>query len=98
MRWPTKPKREHLTQGKEWIQRGVPTALNQFREHDLRWSYLAVGGMVIVALIVNFLLPHGWTVWPFVLAIGILLYIHEAAERNGTGVPPMHVYGLFFGA
>jgi hypothetical protein len=80
----------------ELIQHGRK-GLREFVRDDLRTSHLIIGGLVVVGLIVNILLPNGWTVWPFVVAAGILLTIHEAAERNGTGVPPMHVYALFFG-
>ena len=54
--------------------------------------------MVALGLAVNLLLPHGWTVWPFVLAAAILLTIHEMAERNGQGIPPLHVYAFFVAA
>ena len=71
---------------------------NEYRLRYLRWSYLAVGVMAVLGLMVNLLLPHGWTVWPFVLAAGLLLMIHEAADRNGHGVPPLQVYALFVSA
>ena len=85
---------------KQWVQQDAAGALRDFRDKDLRYSYLIIAAMVVVGMIVNWVFAHshGWTVWPFVLAAGILLYVHEAAERNGTGVPPMHVYGLFGGA
>jgi hypothetical protein len=93
-------KKPNVDQAKQWVQKDAAQALRDFRDKDLRYSYLIIGAMVVIGLIVNWLFAHshGWTVWPFVLAAGILLYIHEAAERNGTGVPPLHVYGLFGGA
>jgi hypothetical protein len=92
MRW--------LPQSKQWVQKDATKALRDFRDKDLRYSYLITGAMVVIGLIINFVFAHshGWTVWPFVLMAGILLYIHEAAERNGQGVPPLQVYGLFGGA
>ena len=66
----------------------------EFVQKDLRWSYLAIAGMLVVGAAVNVLLPHGWTVWPLVVAAALLLIVHEAAERNGQGIPPFHVYLL----
>jgi hypothetical protein len=66
----------------------------EFTRQDLRWSYLVIGALVVVGGIINLVLPHGWTVWPFVAAVGVLLMVHEAADRNGQGVPPLHVYAL----
>jgi hypothetical protein len=63
----------------------------------LRRSYIIIAGMIVVGIIINCILPHGWTVWPFVMALGILLMTHEAAQRNGQGVPPLQVYALFGG-
>jgi|SRR5687768_5975223 len=80
----------------ELVQHGRK-GLREFVRDDLRTSHLIIAGLVLVGLIVNIILPNGWTVWPFVLAAAILLTIHEAAERNGTGVPPGHVYAFFFG-
>lgn len=70
----------------------------QFVRTDLRWSYLVIGGMVAAGVLVNVFLPHGWTVWPVVMGAGIMLMIHEAADRNLQGVPPLHVYGFFISA
>lgn len=70
----------------------------QFIRINLRWSYLAIAGMVVIGVVVNLTLAHGWTVWPVVLAAGIMLMVHEAAERNRQGVPPLHAYALFISA
>ncbi len=80
------------------LKEDLPKALKQFAHHDLRWSYLAMGVMVLAGTIINLLLPHGWTVWPFVLAAAIMLFINEVAERNGQGVPPLRVYAFVGGA
>lgn len=73
-------------------------AVRQTAETDLRWSYLIIGAFVLLGVAVNLLLPHGWTVWPVVLAVGLLVMINEAADRNGQGVPPLAVYALFVAA
>ena len=73
-------------------------AIRDYVRTDLRWSYLAILGMVIGGVVVNLLMPHGWTVWPFVMAAGMMMLIHEAAERNLGGVPPFQVYAFFIGA
>lgn len=70
----------------------------QFIRINLRWSYLAIAGMVVLGAVVNLTLAHGWTVWPVVLAAGIMLMVHEAAERNHQGVPPLHAYIFFISA
>jgi hypothetical protein len=66
----------------------------EFGRHDMRWSFIISGVLVVIGAAVNVLLPHGWTVWPFVAAVGMMLMVHEAADRNGQGVPPMHAYAL----
>src|SRR5687768_8892372 len=87
----------------EWKRR-LPTSdevvngLTHTYQRDLRWSYLAVFGMVLVGAVVNLIMPHGWTVWPMVLAAVIMLAMHEAAERTSEGVPPFKAYGLFAAA
>lgn len=68
--------------------------LRHFIEHDLRWAYLINAGLVVIGLIVNIFLPHGWTVWPLVGAAGIMVMLNEAAHRNGVGIPPFQVYAL----
>src|SRR5438309_498187 len=54
---------------------------------QLRWSFFAIVGLVVLGAVVNRLIPHGWAVWPFVAAAGMMLMIHEAADRNGQGIP-----------
>jgi hypothetical protein len=73
-------------------------ALREYIGVDLRWSHLAIGVMILAGVAINCLFAnsHGWTVWPFIGAAGIMVFIHEAAERNGTGIPPLHVYAFFF--
>jgi hypothetical protein len=73
-------------------------AINQYVELDLRWSYLIIAGLIVIGIIVNCLLPHGWTIWPFIASAGLMLMVNEAATRNGHGVPPMRVYALFASA
>jgi hypothetical protein len=51
--------------------------------------------LVLVGIVVNLLMPHGWTVWPLVLMAGLMIMINEAAERSGQGVPPLQVYAMF---
>jgi hypothetical protein len=82
----------------DWIKAAVPKAAADFRAQGLRYSYLLMVPIVLAAFVINLLVAHhGWTVWPFVAAAAILLYVHEAAERNGQGIPPFHVYALFAG-
>src|SRR2546423_15275381 len=57
-----------------------------------------MGLMVVGGAVMNLFLPHGWTVWPFVLAAAIMLFINEAADRNGQGIPPLKVYAFVGGA
>ena len=75
----------------------VKIALRQFAAMDLRWSYYGTGALVIIGIFVSLIFTHGWTIWPFVMAGGILLMVHEAADRNGTGLPPLHVYAWVAG-
>jgi hypothetical protein len=70
-------------------------AVRSYFQEDLRWSQLAIAGLAVVGLAVNLLMPHGWTVWPLVLAAGLMIMINEAADRAGHGVPPLQVYSLF---
>jgi len=80
------------------IKQDAVKAIKEFRSTGLRWSYLIIAALVVIGLIVNYFLPHGWVVWPAVLAIGIMTMIHEAAERNNEGVPPFQAYSWFAGA
>ena len=75
----------------------LQVALRKFVAMDLRWSYYATGGLVLIGLLVNLFFAHGWTCWPFVMAASILLMVHEASERNGTGIPPLYVYAWVAG-
>lgn len=72
-------------------------ALQYFTRLDLRWSYIAAGALVVLGALLHLVLPHGWTIWPIVAAIGGMMMVHEAAERNGQGVPPGHAYAFLFG-
>lgn len=73
----------------------IAEGLRRYLRLDLRVWHLAIVGMLIFGVAVNLLLPHGWTVWPFVAAAALMLAVHEAAERNAQGIPPLYVY-LFF--
>ena len=70
----------------------------QYVAHDMRYAHIGLAIMVALGLVINLVLPHGWTVWPFVLAAAIILTIHELADRYGQGIPPLHVYAWFVGA
>jgi hypothetical protein len=62
-----------------------------------RPSHIIIAAMIVAGALINTFFAHGWTVWPFVLAFGILTYINEAVGRNGQGIPPVQVYGFFVG-
>jgi hypothetical protein len=79
-------------------QQRIAGFLRKFVQDDLRPSYLIIAAMVLIGAVINLSLSHGWTVWPFVGAIGIMTYMNEAADRNGQGIPPFRVYAVFFGA
>lgn len=64
----------------------------QFRSRDLRWSYGAVGILILIGVASHIFLRHGWAIYPFCFAAGAMAMVHEAAERNGQGVPPLYVY------
>ncbi|HEV8607200.1 MAG TPA: hypothetical protein VGQ99_17810 [Tepidisphaeraceae bacterium] len=68
-------------------------ALRDFRTKDLRWSYGAVGILIIIGVCSNLFFRHGWAIWPFCFAAGAMSMVHEAADRTGQGVPPLYVYG-----
>lgn len=82
---------------KQWLANDGVDATKRFWRTDMRWSYIASGILVVVGLITSFFLPHGWTVWPFVAVGGMMMMVHEAADRNGEGIPPLTVYAFFFG-
>ena len=85
----------------EWSNRAkhfIRLWLRSYVRTDMRWSYLAIFGMMVVGTLINVFMPHGWTVWPVVMMAGMMLLIHEAADRNGEGIPPIYVYGFFIGA
>jgi hypothetical protein len=69
-------------------------ALRNFLERDLRWAYLINAGLVVLGVVINIFLPHGWTVWPLVGAAGIMVMVNEASDRNAVGIPPLQVYAL----
>jgi hypothetical protein len=69
----------------------------QFAVMDLRWSYLAGVVLLGIGVAVNLWLPHGWIVWPLVFIVAVMMMVHEAAQRNGEGIPPGRVYLLFAG-
>src|SRR5438132_11300131 len=71
--------------------------LREYFDYDIRWSYWLVGGMIALGAVSSLFLSHGWTVWPFVFIACFMSMVHEAAERNGQGVPPFHVYALLVG-
>lgn len=78
--------------------RQVVASFKQLDETDLRWTHLAIIGMVVAGGIVNCFLDHGWTVWPLVMAAALMTAVSEAADRAGQGVPPLVVYAGFAGA
>ncbi|MGD0463574.1 MAG: hypothetical protein ABSB74_13900 [Tepidisphaeraceae bacterium] len=82
----------------EWIKTRIAGAVREYARLDLRASHIIVAAMIVAGALTNIIVAHGWTVWPFVGAFGILTYINEAADRNGQGIPPFQVYAFFFGA
>jgi hypothetical protein len=83
--------------GVETIKSRVSGALREYARLDLRASHIIVVVMIVAGVVINIVVAHGWTVWPFVGAFGVLTYINEAADRNGQGIPPFQVYAFFFG-
>lgn len=79
------------------IKTQIAAVLREYARNDLRTSHIVVGAMIVVGAVLNLIFTRGWTVWPFVLAFGILTYINEAADRNGQGIPPFQVYAFFIG-
>lgn len=76
----------------------VIASFKQLDVTDLRWTHLAILGMVIGGAVINLFLHNGWTVWPLVMVAALMTAIHEAADRAGQGVPPLTVYACFAGA
>jgi hypothetical protein len=72
-------------------------ALREFYRTDMRVSYYVAIGLVLLGIAVNLIFPHGWAVWPFLFAAGLMSFIHEAADRNGQGVPPLYAYAFLVG-
>jgi len=72
-------------------------ALREYVRLDLRLSHIILGVSIVVGAFINLVFAHGWTIWPAVLAFGILTYINEAVSRNGQGIPPYRVYAFFIG-
>jgi len=71
-------------------------ALKEFLRNDMRWSYWVIAGLLAIAIVASFF-PGGWQLYPFLFAAGVLSMIHEAADRNGQGVPPLYAYGFLIG-
>lgn len=76
------------------IKAYLTKAMHQFSWADLRWSYILIGGMIVLGAFVNYVMPHGWTIWPLIPVMGLLIVVNESADRNGQGVPPLQVYAL----
>src|SRR5947209_10931559 len=81
---------------RSWQDR-LRVVCRQYIAHDMRYAHIGLAVMLVLGAVINWLLPHGWTVWPFVLAAAIILTIHELADRHGQGIPPLHVYAWFVG-
>jgi len=80
------------------IRARLKQGLGEFASTGLRWSYFVIAGLILTGVVLNIVLAHGWWVWPFVFVAGMMTMIHEAAERNGQGIPPLHGYALLFSA
>jgi hypothetical protein len=83
--------------GQTAIKARLKQVLHEYVRSDLRLSHIILGVAIIVGAVINAVFAHGWTVWPVVLAFGILTYINEAVSRNGQGIPPVQVYAFFIG-
>lgn len=73
-------------------------ALREFYNVDMRWSFIVAAGLIIVGIAISLFFTHGWIIWPFLCIAGLMSMIHEAAERNGQGVPPLYAYAFLIGA
>ena len=87
-----------LSQDWDEFRAELKRALRDAVSLDLRWSYLILVALAVAGAVANWILPHGWTAWPVVLAAGLLVVVNEAADRNGEGIPPLTVYAFFGGA
>jgi hypothetical protein len=76
---------------------GMVIQLREFYENDMRWSYYLSAALIVTVVLSSIFFEHGWTLGPFAMVIGALSMVHEAAERNGQGVPPFHAYLLVLG-
>ncbi len=85
------------SQGMKAGTRKTLGALREFYRSDMRLSYYVAIGLVLLGIAVNLIFPHGWAVWPFLFVAGLMSFIHEAAERNGQGVPPLYAYAFLVG-
>jgi hypothetical protein len=80
------------------IKTKLLNALHEYVQLDLRLSHIILAVAIVFGAIINLVFAHGWTIWPVVLAFGMLTYVNEAVSRNGQGIPPYQVYGFFIGA
>ena len=81
----------------EDIKIAIDKVFREYVRSDIRPSHLIIGAIIVIGAIVNLVFAHGWTIWPFVAAFGVLTYINEAADRNGQGIPPFQAYALLIG-
>ncbi|HEX8522469.1 MAG TPA: hypothetical protein VF669_09455 [Tepidisphaeraceae bacterium] len=72
-------------------------ALSEFYRNDMRWSYIVIGIVIVVGIVCNIMWPSLWMMWPILFAVAVMSIVHEAAERNGQGVPPLYAYAFLFG-
>lgn len=72
-------------------------ALRDFYQIDMRWSFIVAVGLIVLGIVINIVFTNGWIIWPFLVVVGVMSMIHEAAERNGQGVPPFYAYAFLAG-
>src|SRR4051812_5408234 len=84
-----------MSSGQEYKDKAA-NALKEFYRNDMRWSYWIIGGLIAIAIVASFF-KGGWQLYPFLFAAGVLSMIHEAADRNGQGVPPLYAYAFLLG-
>jgi hypothetical protein len=92
LRWPTLPSISQLRDQLSALRPRLLSTIRELYQVEMRHTWYLVAAMILLGLVVNLWLPHGWTIWPIVFIAGIMAMVHEAAERNGQGVPPLHVY------